>query len=97
VVIDDEHYSETGMQPTHTRRVIGIEGIAKACNFPSAETVYTETELAKAVPDILSSKDLLFRDIKVNSTRCPMSIHLRDGAHIKNWFRENLLGQKAFD
>jgi hypothetical protein len=26
-----------------------------------------------------------------------MSIRMRDGAHIKNRFREHLLGQKAFD
>lgn len=97
VVIDNEYYSETGMQPTHTRRGVDLEGIAKACNFPTAATIYTEAELAKAVPEIFDGKELLFRDIKVNNTRYPMSIRLRDGAHIKNRFRENLLGQKAFD
>ena len=97
VVIDNEHYSETGMQPTHTRRGISLEGVAKACNFPSAGTVYTEAELANAVPEIFGGTDLLFRDIKVNTTRYPMSIRLRDGAHIKNRFREALLGPKAFD
>jgi hypothetical protein len=39
----------------------------------------------------------VFFDIKVSATRYPMSMRLRDGAHIKNRFRENLLGQKAFD
>jgi hypothetical protein len=34
---------------------------------------------------------------KVTSTRYPMSIRLRDGTHIKNRFREALLGAKAFD
>jgi len=97
VVIDNEHYSETGMQPTHTRRGISLEGVAKACNFPSAGTVYTESELAKAVPEIFGGTDLMFHDIKVNTTRYPMSIRLRDGAHIKNRFREALLGPKAFD
>jgi thiamine pyrophosphate-dependent acetolactate synthase large subunit-like protein len=97
VVIDNEHYSETGMQPTHTQRGVSMAGVAKACNFPSAETIYTEQELGKTVPEIFGAKDLVFRDIKVNTTRYPMSIKLRDGAHIKNRFRENLLGAKAFD
>ena len=97
VVIDNEHYSETGMQPTHTQRGVSMTGIAAACNFLSAETIYTEQELAKAVPEIFGGKGLLFRDIKVNTARYPMSIKLRDGAHIKNRFRENLLGAKAFD
>jgi hypothetical protein len=39
----------------------------------------------------------VFLSIKVSDQRYPMSIRLRDGAHIKNRFRENLLGAKAFD
>jgi len=97
VVIDNEHYSETGMQPTHIGRGVSLEGVAKACSFPSAQTIYSKDELAKAVPDIFGGKGLSFHDIKVSTKRYPMSIRLRDGAHIKNRFRENLLGAKAFD
>ena len=97
IVVDNEYYSETGMQPTHTRRGVNLEGVAKACNFRSAETIYSEAELANAVPEIFGGKVLLFRDIKVSNKRYPMSSRLRDGAHIKNRFRENLLGAKAFD
>lgn len=97
VVIDNEHYSETGMQPTHIGRGVSLEGVAKACSFPSAQTIYTKDELARAVPDIFGGKALSFHDIKVSTKRYPMSIRLRDGAHIKNRFRENLLGAKAFD
>jgi thiamine pyrophosphate-dependent acetolactate synthase large subunit-like protein len=97
VVIDNEHYSETGMQPTHIGRGVSLEGVAKACSFASAQTIYSKDELAKAVPDIFGGKGLSFHDIKVSTKRYPMSIRLRDGAHIKNRFRENLLGAKAFD
>jgi thiamine pyrophosphate-dependent acetolactate synthase large subunit-like protein len=97
VVIDNEHYSETGMQPTHTHRGVSLAGVAKACNFSSSETIHTEQELTTAIPDLFGGMTLMFRDIKVNTQRYPMSIRLRDGAHIKNRFRENLLGQKAFD
>jgi thiamine pyrophosphate-dependent acetolactate synthase large subunit-like protein len=97
VVIDNELYSETGMQPTHTNRGVSLAGVAKACNFPSSETIYTEQELAAAIPDLLRGSTLMFRDIKVSAKRYPMSIKMRDGAHIKNRFRENLLGQAAFD
>jgi thiamine pyrophosphate-dependent acetolactate synthase large subunit-like protein len=97
VVIDNEHYSETGMQPTHTQRGVSLAGIAQACSFPSAQTIYTEQELAAAVPDLFGGNQLTFLDIKVNTQRYPMSIRMRDGAHIKNRFRENLLGQRAFD
>ena len=97
VVIDNELYSETGMQPTHTARGVSLSGIAKAAGFAVAETIYTEEEMERAVSAIHSGASPAFLDIKVNNKRYPLSIRLRDGAHIKNRFRENLLGQKAFD
>jgi thiamine pyrophosphate-dependent acetolactate synthase large subunit-like protein len=97
IVIDNEHYSETGMQPTHTHRGVSLAAVAKACNFPRSETVYTEQELASEIPGLFTGSDLVFCAVKVNTQRYPMSIRMRDGAHIKNRFRENLLGQKAFD
>jgi len=97
IVIDNEHYSETGMQPTHTHRGVSLAAVAKACNFPRSETVYTEQDLASEIPALFTGTGLSFCDVKVNTQRYPMSIRMRDGAHIKNRFREHLLGQKAFD
>ena len=97
VVIDNELYAETGMQPTHTARGVSLSGMAKAADFAVAETVYTESELSRAVDALYDSRGPVLFDLKVTNKRYPMSIRLRDGAHIKNRFRENLLGAKAFD
>jgi thiamine pyrophosphate-dependent acetolactate synthase large subunit-like protein len=97
VVLDNELYAETGMQPTHTARGVDLGGIAKAAGFTVADTVRDEKSLASAVTALYDTQGTVFFDVKVTSTRYPMSIRLRDGAHIKNRFRENLLGQKAFD
>jgi thiamine pyrophosphate-dependent acetolactate synthase large subunit-like protein len=97
VVIDNEHYSETGMQPTHTHRGVSLAGVAEACNFPIVQTVYTEQELKAGLSPLFTGSELMCSVIKVNTQRYPMSIKMRDGSHIKNRFRENLLGQKAFD
>src|SRR5688572_21323681 len=40
IVIDNEHYGETGMQPTHTRYGVDIPAMARAAGFKSAGTVY---------------------------------------------------------
>jgi len=96
-VIDNEHYSETGMQPTHTRRGVELAGVAKACSFALARTIYGEDELQTAIGEIFGAPGPVFVGIKVSTQRYPLSIRLRDGAHIKNRFRENLLGPKAFD
>src|SRR6185312_1854199 len=42
VVIDNELYSETGMQPTHTSRGVDLAGMAKAANFARTATIYTK-------------------------------------------------------
>ena len=97
VVLDNELYAETGMQPTHTARGVDLAGIAKAAGFTIADTLRTDQDISAAVDAIYSTQGAVFYDVKVSSKRYAMSIRLRDGAHIKNRFRENLLGQKAFD
>jgi thiamine pyrophosphate-dependent acetolactate synthase large subunit-like protein len=97
VVIDNELYAETGMQPTHTARGVDLAGIAKAAGFAAADTVYSQQELERGIEALYGSSAPVFLDVKVSDKRYPLSIRLRDGAHIKNRFRENLLGQKAFD
>ena len=96
-VIDNELYSETGMQPTHTSRGVDLAGVAKAAGFPMTGTVSTLPEVKAWIPKLYQTPGPVFLDIKVNANRYPLSIRLRDGAHIKNRFRENLLGSKAFD
>ena len=97
VVIDNELYSETGMQPTHTSRGVDLAGMAKAANFAKTGTVYSQKHLASWIPKLYQSTGPAFLDIKVTSARYPMAIRLRDGAHIKNRFRVALLGAKAFE
>jgi thiamine pyrophosphate-dependent acetolactate synthase large subunit-like protein len=97
VVIDNELYAETGMQFTHTASGVDLAGMAQAAGFAKAETVRDDAAVASAVDAIYGTAGPVFIDMKVSSKRYPMSIRLRDGAHIKNRFRENLLGQKAFD
>ena len=97
VVMDNELYSETGMQPTHTSRGVDLAGIAKAASFARTGTVYNLKQLEAWVPRLYQSTGPVFLVAKVTSTRYPMSIRFRDGTAIKNRFREALLGAKAFD
>jgi thiamine pyrophosphate-dependent acetolactate synthase large subunit-like protein len=97
VVLDNELYAETGMQPTHTARGVSLSGVAQAAGFPVAEAVHSQQELERSIASIYEARGPVFVNVKVSSKRYPLSIRLRDGAHIKNRFREHLLGQKAFD
>jgi thiamine pyrophosphate-dependent acetolactate synthase large subunit-like protein len=97
VVMDNELYSETGMQPTHTSRGVDLAGIAKAAGFARSGTVYNLKQLNAWIPALYKPQGPVFLAAKVTAQRYPMSIRYRDGTAIKNRFRENLLGfEKAY-
>ena len=97
VVLDNEHYGETGMQETHTRRGVDLAGIAKAARFRSAATIYTANQLKTWIPRFYGARGPVFAAIKITTRQQPIVLPLRDGVAIKNRFREALLGSKAFE
>lgn len=95
VVIDNEHYGETGMQETHTGHGVGLAAMATAAGWPDTRTVHTDAELAALVPLIHEAPGPLFAAIKVTTDPVPMVLPPRDGTYLKHRFREALLGAKA--
>ena len=98
IVLDNEAYGETGMQPTHTRHGVDLPGMARAAGFRSAGTIYTSSQLQAWIPRFYRQPGPVFASIKVTTERAPMVLpRLRDGVAIKNRFRETLLGDKAYE
>ncbi|MFN0038501.1 MAG: thiamine pyrophosphate-dependent enzyme [Burkholderiales bacterium] len=100
VVLDNERYGETGMQSSHTAFGVDLAAVAKACEFASVSNI-TSLELisglragihATALPQ---GKGPVFAQIKVAPDKLPLVLPPRDGAHLKNRFREALLGSEA--
>ena len=48
VVLDNEHYGETGMQASHTHSGIDLSGIATACRFNTAISIAAEQDIDTA-------------------------------------------------
>ena len=92
VVIDNERYGETGMQPTHTGLGVDLAGVARAARFPEAGTVTGEAELTGWIPTLYRRPGPLLVAIKVGAGAVPPALPIRDGTHLKNRFREALLG-----
>ncbi|MDB5805939.1 MAG: ilvG 3 [Betaproteobacteria bacterium] len=97
VVIDNELYSETGMQKTHTGRGLDLAAMAKAAGFERSATIRTEAELDEWIPKLYKPEGAAFVAIKVNDARYPLTLKIRDGSLLKNRFREALLGSKALE
>jgi thiamine pyrophosphate-dependent acetolactate synthase large subunit-like protein len=96
VVLDNERYGETGMQATATAHGVDLAATAIACRFPRASVVQTEAELASALEPIRSAPGPQLYQVKVRADKLPLVLPPRDGAHLKNRFREALLGARAF-
>lgn len=95
VVLDNEHYGETGMQRSHTAFGVDLAAAAKACGFPSSTTITKMDQIAALREDIHRTQGPLFAQIKIAADKLPLVLPPRDGTHLKNRFREALLGPKA--
>ncbi|MBV7484600.1 thiamine pyrophosphate-dependent enzyme [Bordetella sp. BOR01] len=95
VVIDNEHYAETGMQPAHAGRGVDIAAVATACGFGTAIVARTESELDQAVDTILHGAGPVLATVKVATGPQPTSLPPRDGPYLRSRFREALLGADA--
>jgi thiamine pyrophosphate-dependent acetolactate synthase large subunit-like protein len=99
VVLDNEHYGETGMQETHTAHGVDLAGIAKAAGFSQVLKLSQQAELAQLRSMIYSGLHAaagpLFAQVKVDPETLPLVLPPRDGACLKNRFRIALLGADA--
>ena len=95
VVLDNEHYGETGMQPSHTAFGIDLATVAKACGFRSSGKLAMMDQIAALREDIHGGEGPLFAQVKIAADKRPLVLPPRDGTHLKNRFREALLGKDA--
>lgn len=91
VVIDNQHFGETGMQASHTGRGVDLAAIATACGFAAAATLRTLEEVQRLATQMAGPADgpLLFV-IKVRAENPQRSLPSRDAVFIKNRFRAHL-------
>lgn len=97
VVLDDEHYAETGMQKTHTAHGFDLEAVAKAARFKITATIESAKEVEKWIPRLYSAPGPLFLTIKIKAEDLKRIVPLRDAVQMKNRFRAALFGEKIFD
>jgi thiamine pyrophosphate-dependent acetolactate synthase large subunit-like protein len=91
VVIDNQHYGETGMQASHTGKGIDLTTIAQASDFTETGTLHEMAQVRALAENIATSSEgpRLFV-IKVAADSPPRSMPSRDAVFIKNRFRAHL-------
>jgi len=94
-VFDNEHYGETGMQETHTASVTDLSLAAQGMGIKDAATITDDAELSAGLDAIINGNGPIFRVIKVRAEPLDFILPSKDGVHLKNRFRANLLGDNA--
>ena len=93
IVLDNERYGETGMQPSHTAQHLDLAGVAESCGFPETHTVRDQSGLEDVLPAIHAAPGPIAAIIKVRAEDLPRVLPPRDGAFLKDRFRIALLGE----
>jgi thiamine pyrophosphate-dependent acetolactate synthase large subunit-like protein len=96
VVLDNERYGETGMQASHTAFGVDLAVVAKGCGFVSATMVTTIDQVRRLRADLHRAEGPFFAQVKVAPDKLPLVLPPRDGAYLKDRFREALLGKDAY-
>lgn len=99
VVVDNEHYAETGMQRAHTGRGVDLVAVARAVGFGQAHLARTAAELDQRIALLVGNApgELAFVAVKVGTEPAPMALPPRDGPYLRSRFREHLLGAAAHE
>lgn len=90
VILDNGHFGETGMQPSHAGLGIELAGIAAACGFPLAETITEQAAIAALRRRVQARESLNLAVVKIRADEVPRVLPPRDGVFLKNRFRAGL-------
>jgi thiamine pyrophosphate-dependent acetolactate synthase large subunit-like protein len=91
VVLDNQHFGETGMQLSHTGRGVDLVGVALACGWAGAQVVRTMAKVAEAAAMIGpgATGPRLFV-LRIAAEPLARSLPSRDAVAVKNRFRAHL-------
>lgn len=91
VVLDNQHFGETGMQPSHTGQGIALDRVAAAAGFAETGELRRQPEVEALAESLRQPADgpRLFV-LKIKAENLPRSLPPRDAVFIKNRFRAHL-------
>jgi thiamine pyrophosphate-dependent acetolactate synthase large subunit-like protein len=89
-VLDNGHFGETGMQPSHSGRGVALDQVARTCGFGWTAEIRELSGVDELRGRIAARDGLKFATIKVKAENPPRVLPPRDGVYVKNRFRASL-------
>ena len=90
IVLNNEHYGETGMQPSHTGRGVDLVAVAQACGFSSSRRIRDGAGIDEICAGMHRRAGATYAEIMIEADEPGRVLPPRDGVFIKNRFRQSL-------
>ena len=87
MVFDNGRYGETGMQESHTERMVNLTAVARGCGIENVLDVQDEGQLHSLADRLRSHDELFFARVRIAADDPPRILPLRDGVALKQRFR----------
>jgi thiamine pyrophosphate-dependent acetolactate synthase large subunit-like protein len=94
IVLDNEHYGETGMQETATKHGVDLVAIARGAGFKRTQLVQHTSDV-DALNREIRSDGLFFAVAKIEASPQKLVLPPRDGAILQSRMRASILGSSA--
>jgi thiamine pyrophosphate-dependent acetolactate synthase large subunit-like protein len=95
VVFDNQHYGETGMQPSHTDKGVDLVGVAKSCGIGKTFQVDDEAGLTTLARELAALSGTLFARVRIKADDPPRVLPSKDGVELKLRFRKAVAAADA--
>ena len=95
VVLDNEHYGETGMQETATMHGVDLAGMARAAGIADSRRVTTAEEVVALRAAIHAGAGPIFAQVKIDEQVLPLALPPREASILQARMREAILGPQA--
>ena len=89
-VLDNGHYGETGMQPSHAGQGVALEKVAASCGFSWTADIRDLAGVDRLREMLADRGGARFAALKIRAENPPRVLPPRDGVHVKNRFRAAL-------
>ena len=91
IVLDNQHYGETGMQDSHTGKGICLASVAAACGFERTRTITCLDGVEKLATELqMPAWGPRLFVLKIEAENLPRSLPSRDATYIKTRFRAHM-------
>ena len=90
IVLNNEHFGETGMQLSHTGRGVDLVAVAQACGFASSQRILDEAGIDEICAGMHQHAGATYAEIMIGTDVAERVLPPRDGVFIKNRFRQSL-------